>query len=120
RVRRPAVQVDDFESGRGNGPRPVGSLSTYFTQSLLSLRSLKFTFGTKYIAVEICNPLSTPGSHVEIAESTLNIRRHAVPVELRIAIDQVCRGGIPEFFVEPNLLEFVIECIGLSQVSRIS
>ena len=61
--------------------------------SALPLRARKrnILLGAKNVAVEIGDPLASARRLVEITYFSLNVRRHAVPVELRIAIDDV--GG---------------------------
>ena len=58
-------------------------------------RKAHLTLGTKYVAVEACNLTSARG-HIEVADSGLDVRRDAVPIELRILIDQVSRRSIVE------------------------
>ena len=47
--------------------------------------------------------------NVEIADRGLHVRRDAVPVELRIEIDEIGGRGIAELTIESGFLEFVIK-----------
>ena len=50
---------------------------------------------------------------VEIANGGLNVWRHAVPVELRIFVDDVGGAVVTELAVEPDFFELVIERVQL-------
>ena len=54
-------------------------------------RKRDLAFGAEDIAVEARDPLASARGHVEIANFGLNMGRHAIEVELRVAIDDV--GG---------------------------
>ena len=58
-----------------------------------------FTLGTKYVAVEACNPPTPARGDIEITDSGLDVRRDAVPIKLRIFIDEVCRRFIAKLLV---------------------
>src|SRR5579871_1821945 len=87
---------------------------------LLRPRQRDLPFGAKHVAVEIGYPLSPARGDVEIADRRPYVRRHAVPVELRVEVDEVGRRGIAELAVHPGLLEFVIERVRLADVVGIA
>src|ERR1700761_489000 len=72
--------------------------------------------GTEDIAIEIANPLTSAGGHVEITDGGLDLGGHAVPVELWIALDDVGGRFITQLTVHARLLELVIERIGFLDV----
>src|ERR1700730_4967645 len=61
-------------------------------------------FCAEDVAIEICNPLASARRHVEVANFGLDMRRHAVPVELRIAVDDVGGRNVAGLGVEGDLL----------------
>src|SRR6516225_3641023 len=77
-------------------------------------------FGAKNIGVEIGNPLPAVRRDVEIAKGRLNVWRHAVPVELRIFVDDIGGAVVAELAVEAGFFELVIERVGLADVMRIA
>jgi hypothetical protein len=58
---------------------------------LLRAGKRDLAFGAEDIAIKARNPLPSARRHVEITYFGPNMRRHAVPVKLRVAIDDV--GG---------------------------
>ena len=58
---------------------------------LLRAGKRDLAFGAEDIAIKARNPLASARRHVEITYFSLNMRRHAVPIKLRVAIDDV--GG---------------------------
>lgn len=48
-------------------------------------------FGTEHVGVKVRDPTPSARRHVEIAYFGLDLRRHTVPVELRVAMDDVGR-----------------------------
>src|SRR6516225_11015122 len=93
-----------------------------WTRFCLALRSAKteIALGAKYIAIEICNPLPPARGEIEIADCALNVRRDALPVELRIEIGEIRRRSVAELLIHADLFELVIECIRLAQVMRVA
>src|SRR5271154_1477880 len=91
-------------------------------EACLRLRPEKaqFMLGAKDIGVEAVDPLPPARGHVQVADGALNVRRHAVPIELRIFVDQVRRRFVAELPVQADFLEFIEERIGLSQIVRIA
>src|SRR5262249_44140875 len=77
-------------------------------------------FGAKNIGVEIGNPLPAVRRDVEIAKGRLNVWRHAVPVELRIFVDDVGGTVVAELAVGGGFFELVIERVGLAGVIRVA
>jgi hypothetical protein len=59
----------------------------------LSLRTGQrdLAFGAEHIAVEGADPLAAARRHVEVTDFGLDVRRDAIPIELRVAVDDV--GG---------------------------
>jgi|ERR1700728_89431 hypothetical protein len=49
------------------------------------------TFRAEDIAIKACNPMPPARRHVEIPYFCLDVGRHAVPIKLRVAVDDV--GG---------------------------
>src|SRR5262245_24071275 len=87
--------------------------------SLLRSPERDVAFGAKNIGVEIGNPLPAVRRDVEIANGGSNVWRHAVPVELRILVDEVGGVVVAELTVEARFLELVIERVGLAYIVRI-
>src|SRR5260363_277582 len=83
-------------------------------------RQRDVALGAKHIGIEIGDPLPASGRHVEIADFGLDVRRDAVPIELRVAMDDVGRRIIAELAVDADLLELVVQRIGLADVVRIA
>src|ERR1051325_8220836 len=69
-------------------------------------------FGAEDVAVEICHPLPTARSQIEIPNCALNMRRHALPVKLRIKIGEIGRRAVAELLVHSDFVELVIQGIG--------
>jgi hypothetical protein len=88
--------------------------------SFLRSPERKVAFGAKNIGVEIGNPLPAVRRDVEIANGGLNVWRHAVPVELRIFVDDVGGAVVAELAVEAGFFELVIERVGLANIMRIA
>src|SRR5260370_11556451 len=88
--------------------------------SLLRSPEREVAFGAKNIGVEIGNPLPAVRRDVEIANGGLNVWRHAVPVELRIFVDDVGGAVVAELAVEAGLFELAIERVGLADIMRIA
>ena len=80
----------------------------------------QLTLGTKYVAVEACNPPAPSRGNIEVIDSGLDVRRDVVPIKLRIFIDDVRRRLLAELPVQTNLFKFVVKRIGFSQVVRIA
>src|ERR1700741_2640987 len=76
--------------------------------------------GAEDVAVEIGDPLPADLGLVEIADLGLDMRRDAVPIELRIAVHNVGRRVVAELSVDADLLEFVVERVGLAQIVGIA
>src|SRR2546430_6056703 len=66
-------------------------------------------FGAKDIGIEIGNPLPAVRRDVEIANGGLNVGRHAVPVELRIFVDDVGGALVAELAGEARLLSLLFK-----------
>src|SRR5215469_11780024 len=77
-------------------------------------------FGAKNIGVGIGDPLPAVRRDVEIANGGLNVWRHAVPVELRIFVDDVGGAVVAELAVEAGFFELVIERVRLADIMRIA
>src|SRR5215469_8252715 len=90
------------------------------TASRLWPRMAELTLGTKYVAVETCNPPTPARGHVEVIDRGLDVRRDVVPVKLRIFIDDVRRRLIAELLVQADLFKLVVKRIGFSQIVRIA
>src|SRR5215471_1119555 len=82
-------------------------------------RMAQLTLGTKYVAVEACNPPAPTRGNIEVIDSSLDVRRDVVPIKLRIFIDDVRRRLIAELLVQTSLFKFVVKRIGFSQIVRI-
>src|SRR6202047_3257292 len=79
-------------SSRVSAARPgPGAIASIPAALVLRAGKRDFTFGAEHIGIEARNPLPSARGLVEITYLSLNMRRHAVPVELRVAIDDV--GG---------------------------
>src|SRR5262245_1888088 len=91
-----------------------------FDRSELRPRVAEIALGSENIAVKVCNPLSSARRHVEISDRRLDVRRNSLPVELRIQFRQVGGRFISQLPVEADLLKFIIERVGLSQILRIA
>src|SRR5699024_941835 len=59
------------------------------------------------VAVKIRDPLTTACRHVQAIDGALDVRRNHIPVELRIAVDDVGRRFIAELAVDTDFLELV-------------
>src|SRR5207237_3625689 len=89
---------------------------------LLSLRAgnRDLSFRSEDITVKIRNPLASARRHVEIAYCGLNVRCHAVPVELLIAVDDVGGRCIAKLAVHAYFFKLMIEGIGFPDVVGIA
>src|SRR5437764_13624116 len=76
--------------------------------------------GTEHVGIEIGDPLPAAGGDVEISDRGLNVRIYALPIELRIEIDDIGRGAITELPVEADLLELVEEGTRLANIMRVA
>src|SRR5215813_14239163 len=83
-------------------------------------RMAQLTLGTKYVAVEACNPPAPTRSNIEVIDSSLDVRRDVVPIKLRIFVNDVRRRLIAELLVQTDLLKFVVERIRFSQIVRVA
>src|SRR6266508_2727974 len=83
-------------------------------------RQADVAFGPKHVAVEVRDPLPAARRHIEITDGGLDARRNAVPVELRIAVDEVRGRAVAELAVQAGLLELVVERVGLAQIVRVA
>src|ERR1700692_4544257 len=83
-------------------------------------RQRNVAFGAEDVAVEVGDPLAAARGLVEIADFGLDMRRHAFPVELRVAIDDVGGRIIAELAVDADFFELVVEGVGFSEVVGIS
>src|SRR6516164_2730253 len=83
-------------------------------------RMAQLTLGTKYVAVEACNPPAPTRGNIEVIDSSLDVRRDVVPIKLRIFVNDVRRRLIAELLVQTNLLKFVVERIRFSQIVRVA
>src|SRR6478735_11475197 len=91
RCRRP--HGAKWNAGFTSASGPAFRFAPCRLQKPLSLRpgQRDLAFGAEYVAVEIGDPLPADLGLVEIADLGLDVRRDAVPVELRIAVHDV--GG---------------------------
>jgi hypothetical protein len=80
----------------------------------------KSPFGTKDIGAEAGNPVASDLRHVEIANFGLDVGRHGVPLEMRIAIDDVGGRVMAKLAVDADFFEFTIERVGLPDVVGIA
>ena len=71
-------------------PEQVSRLTTS-ARLLLWTGKRYLTFRAEDIAIKACNPMPPARRHVEIPYFRLNMGRHAVPIKLRVAVDDV--GG---------------------------
>src|SRR5205807_8691854 len=78
------------------------------------------SFRAEDIAVKVRNPLASARRHVEIAYCGLNVRCHAVPVELRVAVDDVGGRCIAKLAVHAYFFKLMIEGIGFPDVVGIA
>src|ERR1700685_2273345 len=71
----------------------------------LPLRSRKrdVAFGAEDVAIKVRNPLASARGPVEITYFGLDMRRHAVPVELRVAVDDVGGRIIAKLAIDADL-----------------
>ena len=76
--------------------------------------------GAEDVGVEVGDPLPPARGDVEVADRGLDVRRDAVPVELRVLVDEIGRVVVAELAVEPGLLELVVERVGLADVVRVA
>src|SRR5260370_38683741 len=83
-------------------------------------RQRDVAFGAENVAIQVRNPLASARRHVEVAYFSLDMRRHAVPVELRIAIDDVGGRIIAMLAIHAVCLELMVERVGLPDVIRIA
>src|ERR1700682_4538895 len=86
----------------------------------LRARKRDVAFGAEHVAIQVRNPLASARRPVEVAYFSLDMRCHAVPVELRIAIDDVGGRIIAKLAIHADLLELMVERIGLPDVIRIA
>src|SRR5690242_10584797 len=73
----------------------------------LRTRQRDVALGAKDIGVEVGDPLPAGRGHVEIAYLGLDVRRDALPIELRIPVDDVGRRVVAELSVDADLLELI-------------
>jgi hypothetical protein len=52
-------------------------------------------------------------------DSSLNLTGYALPVELRIDINEIGRRGVAQLPIDANLFEFRVQSICLAQIMRI-
>src|ERR1700736_722008 len=83
-------------------------------------RQRDVAFGAEHVAIEIGDPLPSARRFVEVAYFSLDMRRHAVPVELRIAIDDVGGRIIAKLAIHADFLELMVERVGLPDVIMIA
>src|SRR5260370_4265703 len=83
-------------------------------------RQRDVAFGAENVAIQVRNPLASARRHVEVAYFGLDMRRHAVPVELRIAIDDVGGRIVSQLAIDANLFELVVEPVRLPDVFGIT
>src|SRR5215831_2519504 len=83
-------------------------------------RQAQLTLGAKYVAVEARYPPTATRCNIEVTNSGLDVRRDAVPIELRIFIDEVRRRFVAKLFIQTNLFKFVVQRIDFSQIVRIA
>src|SRR5260370_12768477 len=74
----------------------------------LRSRQRNVAFGAEDVAIEVRNPLASARRHVEVAYFGLDMRRHAVPVALRIAIDDVGGRNRTQVATTANLLQTLV------------
>src|ERR1700728_4909411 len=88
--------------------------------SALRPAQAEVALGAEHVAVEVGDPLPSTRGNVEIADGGLDMRGHAVPVELRIEVGKIGGRGITELLVHADFLELVIQRIGFAQIMRIA
>src|ERR1700691_4344152 len=74
------------------------------------------TFRAEDIAIKACNPMPPARRHVEIPYFRLNMGRHAVPIKLRVAVDDVGGRFITKLAIHSDLLKLVEKRICFSDV----
>ena len=62
-----------------------------WSKLLLRARQRDLALGAEDVAVEVGDPLPAARGDVEIADRGLHVGRDAVPVELRIEVDEIGR-----------------------------
>ena len=82
-------------------------------------RKPNLTLGTKHVAIKACDPPAPTRCDIEVTNSGMDVRRDAIPIKFRIFVDKVGRSFIAKLLVETNLLKFVEERIGFSQIMRV-
>src|ERR1700742_787745 len=100
-----------------NGDRVTVGHSESRCQALaLRARQPDSALGAEDVAVQVGDPLAPAGGHVQVAYLGLDMRGYAVPVELRIAIDDIGRGIVAQLTVDADLFELMVERVGLAQI----
>src|SRR5262245_37404686 len=103
---------------RAEGERQLAATCDRASATTLWLwpRMAQLTLGTKYVAVEACDPPTPARGNIEVIDSGLDVRRDVVPIKLRIFIDDVRRRLVAELLVQTNFFKFVVERIRFSQI----
>src|SRR5258708_826165 len=78
------------------------------------------TFGAEHVAVKARNPLASARRHVEVTYFSLNMRRHTVPIKLRVAVDDVGGRFVAKLAIHAYLFEFMVERVCFPEVVGIS
>src|SRR5262249_53651125 len=78
------------------------------------------TFSAKDIGIKVCDPLATAASDVEMTDGDLHVLGDAVPVELRVFVDEIGGVVVAELAIAASLLELVVEGVGLADVMGIA
>ena len=76
--------------------------------------------GAEDVRVEIGDPLAAAGGHVEIADGGLHVLGNAVPVKLRVFVDEIGGAVVAELPIEAGLLELIIEGVRFADVVGIA
>src|SRR5262249_43634183 len=107
---------------RAGGERQLAATCDRASATTLWLRPrmAQITLGTKYVAVESCNPPTPTRRNIEGLHIDLVLRRVIVPIRLRIFDNDVRRRLIAELPVQTNLFKFVVERIRFSQIVRVA
>ena len=73
-------------------------------------------FGTHYVIVQICDPLSAASGQIEVSCRLAKMHRHAVPIEPRIFFDEIGGRRIPQLPVGADFLELAKQGICLAWI----
>jgi hypothetical protein len=69
----------------------------------------RVTLGTENVTVEVRDPLSATRSDIEVPNGGLNMRQNALPIELRVLLNEVGRRLVAKLLVHADFFELIIK-----------